>query len=71
MTNNFQPGDRVQYVGNPNLGMRNLAFSAFKNRVFTVLEGTSYRNDGDHQYHVNLGRDGAYFFGSELKKIEE
>lgn len=65
----LQPGDRVIYVGNPKMTMRNFAFSAFLGRTFTVLEGTSFREDGDHQYHVNLGR-GAYFFGSELEKID-
>lgn len=66
----LQPDDRVIYVGNPKMTMRNFAFSAFLGRAFTVLEGTSFREDGDHQYKVNLGSKGAYFFGSELKKID-
>lgn len=66
----IQPGDRVKYVGNPEFTQRFFAFSAFLGRTFTVLEGTSFREDGDHQYYVNLGRNGAYFFGSELKKVD-
>ena len=65
----LKPGDEVQYVGNPRFSKRYFAFSAFLGRTFTVLEGTSFREDGDHQYCVNLS-GGSYFFGSELKKID-
>lgn len=67
----LKTGDRVIYVGNPELFKRKFTFQPFEGREFIIQEGTSYRENGDHQYLVNLGRSGAYFFGSELKKIVE
>ena len=67
----YPVGQKVKIVGDPKMVNRYLVFAPFRETV-TTITNIAWANEEKtivHQYGVKLGRGDAYFFPTELEKI--